>query len=109
MSTEESWVPEDCALPSDERPTRAAELNDLFANAVRGHTRAEPHRISLTVDPAWETFARDLAGREARCCSFFTFTFRTEPDAFLMDIAVPDRYRAVVDGIAERVVAARDD
>jgi hypothetical protein len=27
------------------------------------------------LDPASETTARDLAGRETACCSFFSFTF----------------------------------
>jgi len=36
-----SWVPDACTLPTAERPLRLAELDDLFATAVRAVHRLD--------------------------------------------------------------------
>lgn len=69
-----AWVTESCTLPTLERPLRIAEFDDLFATALRRQERISPTRLRWVLDPSAEAAARDLTGREASCCSFFTFT-----------------------------------
>jgi hypothetical protein len=52
-----------------------AEFDDLFATALRGQQRVSATTLRWDLDPAADATARDLAGRESSCCSFFSFTF----------------------------------
>ena len=64
-----------CTLPTAERPLRLAEFDDLFATAVRRvERRDDAVRIHLEGDRGLGAEVRDLTAREARCCSFFSFT-----------------------------------
>ena len=74
MAMPEDWAPDACKLPTEERPLRLAEFNDLFAFVVRTERR-EPQRLDVVLRRIVEAPARDLARRESECCSFFTFEF----------------------------------
>jgi hypothetical protein len=104
---EHAWVPQACILPSVERPVRLAEFDELFATAVRGQRRLSRTALSWDLDPVYAARARELAGRESGCCSFFTFAFRPGGAALRLDVEVPLAYAEVLDALqlraAERV------
>jgi hypothetical protein len=104
-TNDEAWVPAACTLPTAERPLRLAEFDDLFATALRGQQRLSPTRLRWQLDPAAEQVARDLAGRESECCSFFSFTFATADGALQVDVAVPGAHADVLDALANRATA----
>jgi hypothetical protein len=106
MSTDdEVWVPDACTLPTTERPLRLAEFDDLFATALHGQQRLSATRLRWRLDPAAEARARDLTGRETRCCSFFTFTFATADGAVQLDVEVPAAHVDVLEALAQRATA----
>jgi len=105
-------VPDACTLPTVERPLRLNEFDDLFAAAVRqvdtiGATHA---RMRLTGPAGLEARVRDLTAREAKCCSFFTFTTTPEPaddgEALTLDVAVPAHYADVLESLVLRASTA---
>jgi hypothetical protein len=98
-------VPGACTLPAAERPQRLAEFDGLFATALRGQERLSPTRLRWWLDPAAEQPARDLASREAGCCSFFSFTFASASGAVRLDITVPEAHAGVLDALAGRAAA----
>ncbi|BCB88279.1 hypothetical protein [Phytohabitans suffuscus] len=100
-----TWAPDACTLPTPERPTRLAEFDDLFATAVRGVERPSPIRARFALDPAAAARAAGLAVRESECCSFFTFTLGVTGGEVTLDVAVPERYRDVLDALAGRASA----
>jgi hypothetical protein len=95
-------VPDDCTLPTAERPLRLAEFDDLFATAVRQVDVLSPThaRMRLSGAAGLEATVRDLTAREAGCCSFFTFTVTPRPaaggEALTLDVEVPGRYADVL-------------
>ncbi|PBC76227.1 hypothetical protein BX265_0933 [Streptomyces sp. TLI_235] len=102
-----TWVPQECTLPTVERPLRVAEFDALFAGATAGVERAGPGLVRLLLDRAVEPRARELAAREQACCSFFSFRFETDARGRLvMEIGVPPDRQAVLDALAERARAA---
>jgi hypothetical protein len=109
MSTDETpqdWVPQACTLPTEQRPLRAAEFDELFAGALIGLDRAAPNRLRLVLDATAEPTARDLTARETECCSFFDFTFgRGEGGSLMLDITVPAAHIDVLDALAARAEA----
>jgi hypothetical protein len=104
-TNDEAWVPEACTLSTAERPLRLAEFDDLFATALRGQQRLSPTRLRWRLDPAAEQTARDLAGRESECCSFFSFTLAPVDGALQLDVAVPGAHADVLDALANRAAA----
>ncbi|WP_433492802.1 hypothetical protein [Nocardia grenadensis] len=90
-----------------ERPVRVAEFDRFFGESVRGVRRPDPARLELVIDPAAEPVARDLAGRESGCCSFFRFDF-ARGTGVLMGVQVPGGYIDVLDAFALRVDVALD-
>jgi hypothetical protein len=102
---DEVLVPGACALPAAERPLRLAELDDLFATALRDQQRLSPTRLRWRLDPAAEQAARALAGRESECCPFFSFTFALADGAVHLEVAVPEAHVAVLDALADRAAA----
>jgi hypothetical protein len=103
--SEELRVPEACTLPTEQRPVRLAEFDELFATALRGQSRLSPTRLRWRLDPAAERVARDLTRRESACCSFFTFTFAPEGGTLRLDVEVPEAYAGVLDALADRAAA----
>lgn len=99
------WVPDACTLPTVERPIRVAEFDRFFADAVRNMRRPGPERLELVFTADAEPVARDLAGRESSCCSFFTFDFGTSAEDRVMVVSVPSAYTEVLDAFADRVRA----
>src|SRR5262245_24630390 len=102
--------PEACTLPAADRPLRLAEFDDLFAAATRGVERPEPLRLRLELepDPAVAARAADLAVRETRCCSFFTFTVSATDGRLSLDVTVPAAHAEVLDAMAARVAGAAE-
>ena len=96
-------VPDACTLPTEERPIRVAEFDELFTTQVVSSARRSPNRLELHLRPGCADSVRDLTEREAQCCSFFTFTVRDQPDAVVLDIVVPDTYQDVLDGMEKRL------
>jgi hypothetical protein len=78
VTTDDSWVPDSCTLPTAERPLRLAEFDQFFTDAVRGVDRLSTQHLRLQLDGAAqvEETARDLTARESSCCSFFALTSR---------------------------------
>ncbi|MGV9639278.1 hypothetical protein ACWDO0_34385 [Nocardia rhamnosiphila] len=96
------WVPDSCTLPTVEQPIRVAEFDQFFADAVRSIRRPGPQRLELVLTGDTEQAARDLAGRESGCCSFFTFDFSTTTQGPVMGVEVPSTYIEVLDAFAAR-------
>jgi hypothetical protein len=95
-------IPDDCTLPTAERPLRLAEFDALFATSLR---QVEPvtsteARMRLAGPAGLEATVRDLTARETECCSFFTFTVTREAaadgEAVTLDIEVPAPYADVL-------------
>ena len=105
MAMPEDWAPDACKLPTEERPLRLAEFNDLFAFVVRTERR-EPQRLDVVLRRIVEAPARDLARRESECCSFFTFEFEPAGNEVMMHIAVPPERVAVLDALEARIATA---
>ena len=104
MAISGDWAPDACKLPTEERPLRVAQFNDLFAFVVRTERR-EPQRLDIVLRRIVEAPARDLARRESECCSFFTFEFEPAGNEVMMHIAVPPEHVAVLDAL--EVLVAR--
>ena len=103
MTTKDlGWVPDACTLPTAERPLRLTEFDDLFAAALRGRQRIAKTNLRWRLHPGAETTARELAGRESACCSFFTFTFSTDGEDLLLDVTMPGAPVDVLDALAAR-------
>jgi hypothetical protein len=102
---DEDWVAGACTLPTEERPLRRTEFDALFGTALRDQRRLSPTLLRWELDPATETEVRDLTRRETECCSFFTFTVRTDGRRVRVDVEVPQPYVPVLDALAARAAA----
>ncbi|MFI8974228.1 hypothetical protein ACIGO9_15180 [Nocardia asteroides] len=102
---QDGWVPAACTLPTVEQPIRVAEFDQFFTTSTRTTRRPDPTRLEVVVDPGAESAARELAGRESSCCSFFTFDFATGTDGLVMGVGVPPAYVEVLDAFAARAGA----
>lgn len=100
------WVPSACTLPTVEQPIRVDEFDEFFTTWARTIDRPESARVEITVDPAAEILARQLAGRESSCCSFFTFDFTTTGEGLVMGVGIPSAYVEVLDAFTARARAA---
>jgi hypothetical protein len=96
------WVPDACTLPTAERPLRLSEFDDLFAD-VRSLQRPSSTQLVLVLPPESEDAARDLAGRETACCSFFSFEFASGDGDLVMRVRVPPNYVDVLDALEVRI------
>ncbi|MBL1076898.1 hypothetical protein JK358_21110 [Nocardia sp. 2] len=99
------WVPDSCTLPTAEQPLRVAEFEQFFAEAVQRADRVDRTRLELWLSAESEARGRDLAAREAACCSFFAFTVESGPGGVVMRIEVPDSRVDVLDALAVRAGA----
>lgn len=92
-----------CRLPTAERPFRLAELDALFADAVRRVERdGELVHLRMTGPAGLRERVRDLADRESRCCSFFTFDLAGDDADLVLTVGVPAERRAILDALADR-------
>ncbi|MFJ9813373.1 hypothetical protein ACIRTB_34660 [Streptomyces sp. NPDC101158] len=105
-----AWVPQSCTLPTEERPLRVAEWDALFSERLTSLSRPEPlHlRLNLADGPGIEEWVRDLVARESGCCSFFTFITTPGADVIRLDISVDQAHEPVLDALAARTAAARE-
>jgi hypothetical protein len=93
----QDWVPAGCTLPTVEQPSRLAEFDTFFRAAVRRSIRTSATRLDLVILGEFEATARDLAEREASCCSFFRFDFQPAAEGLVMSIGVPlDPFSALI-------------
>jgi hypothetical protein len=92
---------EGCTLPTEQRPLRRAEFDDLFTTLIRSE-RIAPGHLRLFLNAGTDT-VRDLTQREAECCSFFRFTVSPQPSAVVLDIEVPPVRVGALDAIAARL------
>jgi hypothetical protein len=110
MATEPAvdWAPDSCTLPTAERPLRADEFSELFATALLSLERVDRRhlRLTLTGDDDLLPVVAGLTAREAECCAFFDFAITRTDEAILLDIAVPDAYVDVLDGLAQHARSA---
>jgi hypothetical protein len=107
MTQSDTWAPQACTLPQEERPLRQAEFSALFAAALRGINRVDAIHLRLILDPSFERLTRDLTDREVACCSFFTFTLERSGDDLWLDIQVPAAQAAVLAALANQAEASR--
>lgn len=99
------WVPDACTLPTVEQPIRTVEFDRFFIDAVRDIRRPGPQRLELVLAGDAEPVARDLAARESKCCSFFTFDFTVTAEGTVMSVGVPAAYIEVLHAFAARAQA----
>ncbi|MGX1540975.1 hypothetical protein [Streptomyces adustus] len=102
-----AWVPQSCMLPTEERPLRVAEWDELFAERLILLSRPGPLRLhlDLTGGPGIEERVRDMAEREGCCCSFFAFAVTPGEGLIGLDIAVDQQHAAVLAALAARIAA----
>lgn len=109
-TAEPAWVPEACTLPTAEQPLRQAEFDALFSASVGGGERLGARHLRITL-PGGRDLAdsvRDLAERETRCCSFFTFAVTAPaPGVVRLDVEVPPGHLDVLDALQARAAAVR--
>jgi hypothetical protein len=103
-----TWVPESCTLPTAEQPLRVAELDDLFATAVRPAERLGSTALLMHLPAGDETAAaaRDLIARETGCCSFFVFELRVSAGGTELEVRVPASHSEVLAAMQQRAEAA---
>ncbi|WP_245649480.1 hypothetical protein [Nocardia shimofusensis] len=92
-----------------EQPIRVAEFAQFFTTSARTTRRPDRTRLEVVVDPGAEAMARELAGRESSCCSFFTFDFTSTDKDVVMGIGVPAADTDVLDAFAARADTAIGD
>ncbi|MEV0175902.1 hypothetical protein AB0I00_32915 [Streptomyces sp. NPDC050803] len=102
--TDLDWVPSDCTLPTEERPLRIAQWDELLAGHLTALNRPAPTllRLSLSEAAALEERVWELADRESGCCGFFTFVVTEADGAVLLDIAVDPGHEAVLQALSAR-------
>ena len=92
-----------CTLPAVDRPLRLAELDALFATALRRvERRGSGVRLLLRGGTGLVEQVRDLTAREASCCAFFGFDLDGTDQDLTLDISVPPARQDVLDALADR-------
>jgi hypothetical protein len=94
-----------CTMPTAERPLRLAEFDSLFAESVRSVTyERDVARMHLTGRAGLRDRVRDLAEREAACCSFFSFIVDGDTDDVMLRVEVPPEHADILKALAARAV-----
>jgi hypothetical protein len=103
-----TWAPEECTLPTEERPLRVAEFDQLFATSLRGLARPDPSLLRLTLEDGEEVAAAagDLVARERSCCALFDFELTPIPGGLQLDVRVPAGRAPLLDALAARTALA---
>lgn len=106
MADVPEWAAPACTLPTEERPLRAAEFDELFATALRSVDRVAPDQVVMVMDAAVAEQAADLVARESQCCAFFNFDLAPSDDVVSLTIEVPATYVPVLDALTVRAATA---
>jgi hypothetical protein len=106
--SEAAWVPQACTLPTQERPLRVAEFDELFATSLRNVHRPARQRLQLILDPAAEQRVRELTALETECCSFFAFSISANGDQVCVEVDVPEGHVDVLDALMRSATAGQD-
>lgn len=98
------WVPSACTLPTEQQPTRRAEFDTLFAEALLSVERRSGTGLRLTLHGGEDraSAVADLTTRESECCAFFRFGIEASADRVVLDVGVPEQHVAVLDALAQR-------
>ncbi len=84
-----------CSLTRTGLAEQAGRWVRLAARALTGHTKtADGVRLSFRPEPGTEQELRALAGVEAECCSWATWTVQASATRLVLDV------RATGDGVA---------
>ena len=104
-----TWVPDACTLPTEQRPLRRAEFDDLFTTVVTDIGRVSPThaRFGMSGADALADRVADLARREQSCCSFFVFEIERDGDRLVLDVRVPQAYAEVLTALVARAEQVR--
>jgi hypothetical protein len=103
------WVPDSCTLPTEQRPVRVREFEQLFIAALRAvsaRSDGRSLRLVLTDEPGVYETATELAARESRCCAFFLFNVTRGSGAVTMDVRVDEPHTDVLGGLERMARAA---
>ena len=102
-------APDVCTLPTEDRPLRRAEFDDLFTTAVTDIRWVGPNRarFGMTGGNAVADRVADLARREQSCCSFFAFEIERDGDRVVLDVRVPPVYTRVLAALVGRAEKVR--
>ena len=96
-----------CTLPTEARPLRLDEFDDLFRSGLTNLTvRGAAVTMRLRGDAGLRERVLDLTGREAECCSFFTFAVDGRDGEVDLTITVPPARRGVLDAVVVRAAEA---
>ncbi len=104
-----NWAPDACTLPTEDRPLRRAEFDDLFTTAVTDIRWVDPThaRFGMSGGDGLADRVADLAQREQSCCSFFAFEIERDGDRVVLDVAVPPTYTGVLTALVGRAEKVR--
>jgi hypothetical protein len=92
-----------CTMPTAERPLRLAEFDDLFVSSLTALTTGKDGvRMKLHGDAGLYDRVKDLATREATCCSFFTFIVDGTDTHVDLSISVPPARQDILNALAAR-------
>ena len=105
--TDDNWAPDECTLPTAQRPLRVAEFGALFDTALRGVERGDDATLRLTlIESSWDEVER-LTAAETDCCSFFRFSLSRRDDRLVgLTVTVPANQSAVLDGLTRQAETA---
>lgn len=100
-------IPDQCTLPTVERPGRVDAYDTLFRHHLGAVVRTSPTASTFILDPqpAVAGNVADLVARETQCCAFFEFTLQVRSDYLALTVAVPDRFSAVLAALSDRADA----
>ncbi len=102
MTMPGDWAPDDCTLPTAERPLRVAEFDEFFTVVLR-FDRPQPTRLDLVLPRDAEATDRYLADRKANAArSSRSASNRTAEDV-VMHIGVPSARVKILDAIEARI------
>lgn len=93
-------IPDSCTLPSQQRPLRLAEFGALLTQAIAVE-RGDQRNLHFFFDDSdgLDARIRDLAHREANCCSFFEFHVAHKKDQVMLGITVPHQHTGILDSL----------
>ena len=111
MDANLDWTPQQCTLPTTERPLRVEEFDTLFAQAATGVERTGQGRARVRLRPGPDAASRaaGLAARETDCCSFFTFTLTVASGELTLEVSVPAAHADVLDALTARATGMLPD